>query len=273
MRTLYVGRHIRKGYSPQYTKPKNTLYSLHQKREAKEDHNPKVLNQKEDTEDSAVISKNKMDPVFSAFKKFKALVEAQSGCILKKLSLNTNLHCVIHPQQNRVAERENRSILDMGICMIFEKKLPKFLWKEAINTVVYLQNRLPTKAVKGMTVIEAWGGIKPSIKHLRVFGSLCYTYVPYVKRSKLDEKTERGVLIDYSSKSKGYKVYSIDSGKNSVSKDVKVDEDTYLNWETTQVDMHSILPYLGSTNEDQEEEVDDDFAVRGTKPLLDIHHR
>ena len=231
--------------------------------------------------------------VFSIFKKFKALVEAQSGCFLKKLrtdngkeytSAEFNVFCddlgVEHqlavrysPQQNGVAERKNRSVLEMARCMIFEKNLPKSFWAEAVSTAVYLQNRLPTKAVQGMTPIEAWGGIKPSIKHLRVFGSLCYTHVPDVKRSKLDEKAEKGILIGYSSQSKGYKVYNINSEKVFISRDVKVDEDAYWNWETSQVDRYSLFPILENTNEDQDEDVDDDFAVRGTRPLSEIYQR
>lgn len=161
----------------------------------------------------------------------------------------------------------------MARCMIFEKKLPKSFWAEAINTAVYLQNRLPTRAIKGMTPVEAWGGIKPSVRHLKVFGSLCYTHVPVVKRSKLDERAERGILIGYSSKSKGYKVYGIDSGKVYVSRDIKVDEDAYWNWETCQMERHSILPTFESTIEDQEEDIDDDFAIRGTRRLSEIYQR
>lgn len=224
---------------------------------------------------------------FSVFKKLKVFVENQSGCLLKKLktdngkeytSAKFNKFCddlgverrltvSYSPQQNRVSERKNRFVLEMAKCMIFEKKLPKSFWAEAINTTVYLQNRIPTKVVEGMTPIEALGGINPSIKHLRVFGSLCYTQIPYVKRSKLDEKAEKGILIGYSSKSKGYKVYGIDSNKIFINRDVKVDEDAYWNWETSQVDRGSTLPSLEDTNEDQDEEVDDDFAVRGTRPL------
>ena len=231
--------------------------------------------------------------VFSVFKKFKALVEAQCGCLLKKLrtdngkeytSTEFNMFCedlgIEHqltvsysPQQNGVAERKNRSVLEMARCMMFEKKLPKSFWAEAVNTAVYLQNRLPTRAVQGMTPIEAWGDIKPSLRHLKVFGSLCYTHVPDVKRSKLDEKAEKGVLIGYSSQSKGYKVYGIDSGKVFISRDLKVDEDAYWNWETSQVQRHSVLPSLEDTDEDQNEDDDEEFAVRGTRPLSEIYQR
>lgn len=64
-----------------------------------------------------------------------------------------------------------------------------------------------------MTPIKVWRGVKPSIRHLKVFGSPCYCYVPNLKRSKLDEKDEKGILICYSSKSKGYKVYELIQAK------------------------------------------------------------
>lgn len=53
------------------------------------------------------------------------------------------------------------------------KGIPKTLWDEAINTLVYVLNRCPTKAVKDMTPIEAWSGHKPTVNHFIVFGCLC----------------------------------------------------------------------------------------------------
>jgi len=74
-----------------------------------------------------------------------------------------------------------------------------------------------------MTPIEAWGEIKPSIRHLKVFVSLGYNHVPDMNRRKLIEKAEKRILVGYTSKAKGYKVYGIDLGKVFVSRDVKVD--------------------------------------------------
>ena len=50
--------------------------------------------------------------------------------------------------QNGVAERRNRTLLDMVRNMFSSSKLPKFLWTEALKTVVYILNRVPTKAVQ-----------------------------------------------------------------------------------------------------------------------------
>ena len=45
--------------------------------------------------------------------------------------------------------------MEMTRCMLHEKNLPKRFWGEAANTVVYLQNRISTKAVKDLTPFEA----------------------------------------------------------------------------------------------------------------------
>ena len=65
----------------------------------------------------------------------------------------------------------------MARLMLKEKGLPNTFWAtEAVYTAVYILNRIPTKSVKDKTPIEAWNGKKPSVKHLRVFGSICYSY-------------------------------------------------------------------------------------------------
>src|ERR1041384_3664944 len=62
--------------------------------------------------------------------------------------------CSHTPQQNGVAERKNRLILEMTRAMILESKTPVFLWPEAIATSVYLINRLPTKILSIQTPLD-----------------------------------------------------------------------------------------------------------------------
>ncbi|KAK4393534.1 Retrovirus-related Pol polyprotein from transposon RE2 [Sesamum angolense] len=71
--------------------------------------------------------------------------------------------------------------------------------------------KVSTKAVQNMTPIEAWSGKKPSAKHLRVFGSICYVHIPTEKRHKLEEKTEKWIFLGYSTQSKGYRIYNLKS--------------------------------------------------------------
>ena len=73
------------------------------------------------------------------------------------------------PQQNGVAERQNRTLMDMVRSMINNSSLPKSLWTYALKTAVYLLNRIPSKAVP-KTPFELWTGKKSSLRHLHVLG-------------------------------------------------------------------------------------------------------
>lgn len=83
-----------------------------------------------------------------------------------------------------------------------------------------------------------------------------------MKRQK--KKKKELYIIGYSSLSKGYKVYNIDSGIILISRDVKLDEDACWIWETSQVDRYLVLPSLEIENEGQDEDVDNEFVLRGT---------
>jgi transposase InsO family protein len=71
------------------------------------------------------------------------------------------------PQQNGVAERRNRTFMDMVRSMLSNSELLLFLWSEALKTVVYVLNRVPSKAVP-KTHFELWNGWKPSLNHLHI---------------------------------------------------------------------------------------------------------
>ena len=107
-------------------------------------------------------------------------------------------------------------------------------WVEAASTAVFLQNRFPTKALEDKTPFEAWYGYKPSLNFLRVFGCVCFSHIPQVKRDKLDKKLEPNIFVGYSSSSKAYKVYQPQTGKLIVSRDVFFNEDEKWNQEQTQ---------------------------------------
>ena len=112
----------------------------------------------------------------------------------------------------------------MARCMLMDKKLPLKFWAKVVHTAIYLLNRLPTRSVKEKTPLEAWSGIKPTARHLKTFGSICYVHVPSVKRKKLDKKAEMGIFLGYSTPSKGYRIYNLQSEKLCISRDVIVDE-------------------------------------------------
>ena len=114
------------------------------------------------------------DEVLTKFREFVNLVENQTGHKVKTLNLRiktlrtdnggeyiskalaafyaergiahefTNPHC---PEQNGVAERMNRTIVESARSMLYHAKLPQHFWAEAVSTAVYLHNRSPTTAL------------------------------------------------------------------------------------------------------------------------------
>ena len=112
-----------------------------------------------------------------------------------------------NPQQNGVAERKNRTLLNMVRCMMCTTGLPKFLWGEALKTANYICNRTPSKAIE-KTSFELWYGRKPSLFHCHVWGCQAEARIYNPKMSKLDEKSVSCYFIGYPDKSKGYKLYS-----------------------------------------------------------------
>ena len=110
------------------------------------------------------------------------------------------------PQQNGIAERKNRTIMEMARCML--GNLPSFLWEEAVITAIYTLNRCPTKAVEGKTPYEAWTGNKPNISHLRVFGCEAFSYIVSERRKKLDKRAEKCIFVGYDNQHRGYRLYS-----------------------------------------------------------------
>ncbi|KAM2961184.1 hypothetical protein FF1_030791 [Malus domestica] len=198
--------------------------------------------------------------VLNVFKRFKATVELQSGYKLKKLrsdrggeytsmefnrfvedvGLERQLTTPYTPQQNGVAERKNRTIVEMAKCLMLEKKVPLEFWAEAVNTSVYILNRCPTKALHKKTPFEAYSGRKPGIKHLKVFGSLCYAHVPSQQRQKLDLASKRCIFLGYGSCEKGYRLYNIESGKVTISRDVVFNEEACWDWNAQKERRESI---------------------------------
>ena len=86
-------------------------------------------------------------------------------------------------------------------------------------------------AVKHKTPEEAWSGVKPSVEHFRVFGCISHVHVPDSKRTKLDDKSLRCVLLGVSEESKGYRLYDPISQRIITSRDVVFKEDKNWDWD------------------------------------------
>jgi hypothetical protein len=184
------------------------------------------------------------DEVFERFLEWKALAEKCTGVKLKALrtdnggeytsnafedylrkeGIQHELTVPKNPEQNGVAERMNRTIVETARSMLSEAKLPRNFWAEAVSTAVYLRNRSPTTAVEGMTPYESLTGQKPCVDTFRVFGCLAYAHIPKDERKKFDSKTRKCIFLGYGTTTKGYRLYDVTRRKVIFSRDVIFDE-------------------------------------------------
>ena len=189
------------------------------------------------------ILKNKSQ-VFEKFVEWKVPVENLYGCKIKNLrtdnggeytsnefttylkqeGIRYELTVPKTPQQNGVAERMNRTLVETVHSMLSDTKLPKQFWAEALSTAVYLRNRSPTRFVLGKTPFESLTEEKPFVGHFKIFGSLCYTHVNTDEREKFDVRARRCIMLGYGTETKAYWLYDLEKKNIIFSRDVVFDE-------------------------------------------------
>ncbi|WJZ84648.1 hypothetical protein VitviT2T_004242 [Vitis vinifera] len=241
-------------------------------------------NSKEELMESITEATVEKSEAFTTFKNYKNLVEKEIGAFIfclrtdrggeftylefnafcKTNGVSRQLTAAYTPQQNGVAERKNRTIMNMVRSMLSEKQVPKNFWPEAVNWTTHVLNRSPTLAVKGVTPEEAWSGVKPNVDYFRVFGCIGHVHVPDNKRNKLDDKSFQCVLLGVSEESKAYRLYDPVSKKIVVSRDVVFEEDKCWNWGRSNEEVRlDVLEWGDSNEEGSEDEQGEDDAEEG----------
>lgn len=153
-------------------------------------------------------------------------------------------------------------MMNMVRAMLSEKKVPKSFWPEATRWCIHVLNRSPTLVVKNMTPEEAWSGEKPSVDHFRVFGCVGYVHIPDARRIKLDDKSVSCVLLGYSERSKGYKMYDPVGDKVIISRDVVFEEDRMCDWDTN-YEKEQLIELEWGDIEKEAAEIEEEGAVGG----------
>ncbi|GJU78128.1 putative ribonuclease H-like domain-containing protein [Tanacetum coccineum] len=112
------------------------------------------------------------------------------------------------PQQNRVAERKNRTLIKAARIMLADFKLPTTFWAEAVNTACYVQNRVLVIKPHNKTPYELFLGRKPALGFMRPFR--CPVTIPNTidHLGKFDGKADEGFFVGYSINSKAFRVFN-----------------------------------------------------------------
>ncbi|PKA46730.1 Retrovirus-related Pol polyprotein from transposon TNT 1-94 [Apostasia shenzhenica] len=220
------------------------------------------------------------------FIEFRAFAEKECGYPIKVLrtdrggeflSHDFNLYCKKYgirrqltvrktPEQNGIAERKNRTVVEMARCMLHEKSLSNKFWAEAVATSVYLLNISPTKAVFNRTPYEAWWKRKPNVSNLKVFGCIAYALINANERGKMDKKSEKCIFVGYSDETKGYRLYNPKTEKLIVRRDIIFQENNSWNWKPS---CYEEACEIKEWEKSMKEEIDS-IEKNGTWELVDL---
>ena len=182
---------------------------------------------------------------FDKFKEFRAEAEKQLGKSIKTLrsdrggeylsdeflgylienGIQSQLTAPGTPQQNGVAERRNRTLLDMVRSMMSYSTLPLSFWGHAIQTACYLLNNVPSKSVP-KTPYELWTSRKPNLNHIRIWG--CPAHVLDKEAKKLESRSEVCLFVGYPKGTKGGLFYNPKENKVFVSTHATFLEESYM---------------------------------------------
>ena len=200
--------------------------------------------------------------VFAIFRQFATYVETQFSTPIKILRsdsggeyMSSEFHEFLHhkgivsqrscpytPQQNGVAERKNRHLLDVVRTLLLDSSVPAHFWVEALSTAVYLINRLPSQVLDFDSPYVRLHHKNPSYLSLHPFGCVCFVHLPHHHRHKLSAQSVKCVFMGYSVSHKGYVCYDPGSRKFHTSRNVVFFENQY--YYSTHVESSPALSIL-----------------------------
>jgi transposase InsO family protein len=188
------------------------------------------------------------DEVLGNFKEFKALVEKlferkikkigsdcggeytsnEFGSFWRDVEIKRDLTTPYNPQQNGLAERKNKTIMEAIKTMIHDQDLPMHLWVEATKTIVYFHNILSHNALRFKIPEEMFTGNKPEVIHLKIFGCPIFVHIRKEKRTKLGPSGKKRIFVGYCEVSKAFRIYILGYYHIEINRYVTFNEDATL---------------------------------------------
>ncbi|GMF63093.1 unnamed protein product [Phytophthora fragariaefolia] len=129
------------------------------------------------------------------------------------------------PQQNGMAERRIRMVMEKALCLLFDGHLSGALWGEAVMTSIYLINITPSAAIDMRSPYLLWHNRLPRITKLRTFGCAAYAWIPKDKRTKLEAHAVKCIFVGYDEEDRsGYRLLRLLDCEVIHSRDVRFNE-------------------------------------------------
>nr|GEX09260.1 putative ribonuclease H-like domain-containing protein [Tanacetum cinerariifolium] len=131
----------------------------------------------------------------------------EKKCIKKEFSVART------PQQNGVAERINKTLIEAVRTMLADSKLPTTFWAEEVNSACYVQNRVLVVKPHNKTLYELYRGKTHTLSFMRPFGCHVTILNTLDHLGKFDGKSNDGFFVRNSLYSKAFRVYNIRTRK------------------------------------------------------------
>jgi len=164
---------------------------------------------------------------FEIYAAFRALIKTQHSAVIKcfrcdlggeytsnkfcqMLALDGTIHqtsCTDTSEQNGVAERKHRHIVETACSLLLSAFVPSEFWGEVVLTTVSLINTIPSSHNLGLSPFEKLYGYVLDYSSFRVFGCTCFVLRPHVERSKLSSRSAICVFLGYGEGKKGYRCF------------------------------------------------------------------
>uniref|UniRef100_A0A2N9IGY8 Integrase catalytic domain-containing protein n=1 Tax=Fagus sylvatica TaxID=28930 RepID=A0A2N9IGY8_FAGSY len=193
------------------------------------------------------------DEVFDVFKSFHIMVQTQFSAKIQILRSDNGgeyvnqpfqayfqSHGLFHetscsqtPQQNGIAERKNRHILETARALLIGAHVPSRYWDDAVATAVHLLNRMPTKVLTFQTPLKVLSNHVPLPTVLmippRIFGCVAFVHLHKNQRTKLDPCAVRCLFLGYGLHKKGYRCFDPTTKRTYITMDVTfLESDTFF---------------------------------------------
>ncbi|KAI0488007.1 hypothetical protein KFK09_027830 [Dendrobium nobile] len=146
---------------------------------------------------------------------------------LQEQGITRRTSCPHTPEQNGIAERKHRHILELTRTLLHASNAPQSFWCEAVSTAIHLINRLPSKHTGDKSPYQIIYNKIPAYNHLRVFGCLCYPWLQPYTDNKFTPRSTDCVFLGYSNTYKGYVCYNLTTKKMHISRHVVFHEDVF----------------------------------------------
>lgn len=154
-------------------------------------------------------------------KEFKPLVK-----FFSEYGIIHRISCPYTPQQNGIAERKHKHIVEVALSLFAQSHVPSKYWADAFCAAVYLINRTPNKVLGYKSPLEALTGNKPDYNMIKVFGCSCFPFIRPLNKHKLEFRSTAAVFLGYNTSFKGYKIL-LPTGKIIMSRHVEFDESRF----------------------------------------------